>query len=304
MFSRVVGYSVADGLTLEAELDPASEAFLQDHALNGVPLLPGVMGIEGFAVAAQHIASILGSEGGGFRVSRLEEIHFLAPFKFHRHQPRRITWKAQAVRQGRGLAVTVRLESTPLVLGQAAETVQHFRGKVYLQPVATPLTAAHVTPPYWNGAYTVPAADIYHLYFHGPTFQVLAGVQRAGAQVLGKMRMDLPPIVSQAEGLTTAPLLLELALQTAGIWEAGETGVLALPRAIGQMTLHHLTPSDSPIYAEVTPGAAFDGARCFNARVVDAAGRVYLELQDYQTSPLPYRVAAELLAPLRPLVDG
>jgi hypothetical protein len=180
--------------------------------------------------------------------------------------------------------------------------MRHFSGKVHLQPVDLSVDAPVVQAPHWNGAYTVQADDIYRLYFHGPAFQVLDGVQRSGDQVLGRMRTGLPPFTSQPLTLATSPLLLELVMQTAGIWEAGSTGVLALPSSIGSMTLHRPQNTDGPIYAEVLPGATQTGGLCFNARVVDGEGRLYLELEDYRTAPLPYSVEQNLLAPIRPLM--
>jgi hypothetical protein len=97
--------------------------------------------------------------------------------------------------------------------------------------------------------------------------------------------------------------LIELALQTAGIWQAGATGVLALPSSIGRMTLHQSEVKQSSIFAEVTPLNSREGQLSFNARVMDQEGHLYLELEDYRTAPLPYKVEQELLDPIRPLVD-
>src|SRR5271157_1791790 len=58
MLSRATGLDLVKGISLETELDPQTEPFLKDHALNGIPVLPGVMGIEGFSVAATHVASV------------------------------------------------------------------------------------------------------------------------------------------------------------------------------------------------------------------------------------------------------
>ncbi len=99
------------GLSLETVLDPNEHPFLRDHALNGIPVLPGVIGIEGFSVAARHIASTLASKNAGFQVDHLEDIQFLAPFKFYKNLPRHIQWKAQAVREKNGLVVYAKLES-------------------------------------------------------------------------------------------------------------------------------------------------------------------------------------------------
>jgi hypothetical protein len=260
------------------------------------------MGIEGFCVAAQHISSLLGAQQGSFRVSRLEKILFQAPFKFYHNQPRRITWKAKAVRGAQGLVVAVTLESTLALKSHPDEQMQHFSGKVYLQPVDVPVDAPIVQPPHWSGAYTVKAADIYRLYFHGPAFQVLEGVQRSGDHVLGRMRSDLPPFTSQSDAFMTSPLLVELILQTAGIWEAGSTGVMALPHSIARMTLHRPQAVEVPLYAEVRPNSTQKGELYFDARVLDGDGRLYLELEDYRTSALPYSVEQGLLVPIRPLV--
>jgi hypothetical protein len=302
MLSRATGLHLNEGILLEAELDPSHEPFLRDHALNGTPLLPGVMGIEGFTVAAKHIASSIGATKRGFDVTQLEDIQFLAPFKFYRGEKRRVTWKAQVVYEKGGLVANVTLESKLAMKTRQNEIMQHFAGKVHLKPLDIPLEEMTVKPPEWNGAYTVQAADIYRLYFHGPSFQVLEGVQRSGDAVLGKMNRSLPSITAEGEPDLTTPVLVELCLQTAGVWEAGATGTLALPSSIGELTLYKAEPNGVPIYAEVKPGQDEDGRMCFDARVIDAAGHLYLELHDYRTSPLPYTVEQELLKPLQELV--
>lgn len=302
MLSRVTGLDLNEGVTLEADLDPTSEPFLKDHAMNGIPLLPGVMGIEGFSVAAKHIASVLGSEKSGFDVTRLEDIQFLAPFKFYKDMPRRITWKAQVVHENGALVTYVVLESTMIRAGQDDKVMRHFSGQAHLSPINAEQKAHSMEPPVWNGAYTVDAADIYKLYFHGPSFQVLEGVQRSGDTVLGKLHRDTPSITADMQEMVTTPVLLELCMQTAGIWEAGSTGALALPSSIGELRLYPLSPNGQPIFAAVTPIQDAEGNFAFNASVVDAKGRVYLELENYRTSRLPYTVDEKLLTPLRELV--
>ncbi|TLN15347.1 hypothetical protein FDZ74_08485 [bacterium] len=303
MLSHVTGMSLNEGVLLETELDPTSEPFLKDHALNGIPVLPGVMGIEGFSVAARHIASVLGSARAGFDVARLDDIQFLAPFKFYRNQPRRSAWKARVERTAEGLVADVVLESDMLLHNKTVEHMRHFTGRVSLQPLA-----AHeeltVQPPHWNGAYTVKAKEIYKLYFHGPAFQVLEGVQRSGEVVLGKLQRDLPAITTLDHALLSTPILLELCLQTAGVWEAGLTGTLALPSSIGQLRLHKHKTNGAAIFAEVSPSQMADGSLVFDARVVDAGGHVYLEVENYRTSPLPYSVEDELIQPFKTLVQG
>jgi len=303
MLSHLAAYDLQHGLVLEAELDPRTQPFLRDHAMDGVPVLPGVMGIEGFSIAAKHISSILASDEGRLSVSKLEDIQFLTPFKFYRNQPRRIQWIALALREATGLVVYVSLESTRVLMTKTVEHLRHFTGKVILERQASPVKEMMTQVPNWNGAYTVKAEDIYRLYFHGPAFQVLEGVQRSGETVLGKLNKSLPAFTGEDQVLLSTPTLVELCFQTAGIWEVGKTGILALPRSIQSLTLYRQSVNGDAIYAEVKPGRTTDGALSFDARVVDAHGRLYLELKDYRTSPLPYSAQKELLTPLRGLFE-
>ena len=263
----------------------------------------GVMGIEGFSIAARHIGSILASEEGQLAVRKLEDIQFLTPFKFYRNQPRRINWIALALREETGLVAYVSLESTRVLLTKTVEHLRHFSGKVILERQASAPREVMTQAPGWNGSYTVKADDIYRLYFHGPAFQVLEGVQRSGETVLGKLNKSLPAFTGGDQVLLSTPTLVELCFQTAGIWEVGKTGTLALPRSIQSLTLYRQSINGAAIYAEVKPVRTRDGAFSFDARVVDAHGRLYLEMKDYRTTPLPYAAQKELLMPLRGLFE-
>lgn len=301
MLSRASGFTLKEGILLEVDLDPTQEPFLRDHALNGIPLLPGVMGIEGFAVAAQHVASALGSDKGAFRVEQLAEIAFLTPFKFYREEARTITWKAQVVRQSEGLVAHVSLESYVKRVNNRVDHLQHFSGKVHLVPASQPMENCEAKPPHWNGAYTVEAADIYKLYFHGPSFQVLEGVQKDGEMVLGKLNKAIPPLTGTDQDMVSVPVLVELCFQTAGIWEISKKGALSLPQSLAALRLYENKVNGVAIYAEVKPVQQANGDLYFDARVIDSHGRVYLEIDRYTTSPLPYGVEADLLAPISAL---
>jgi len=306
MLSSVTGYHPQEGVMLEVTLDPSQEPFLHDHALDGTPLLPGVMGIEGFATAAQHISSILGAgDTNRFRVDTMEDIEFLVPFKFYHNKPRHIIWKAKPIQRVSGLVIEVTLESrSPSKLEtESDQMVRHFAGKVHLQPISEPVPEISTSAPKWNGGYTLQDSDIYKLYFHGPSFQVLEGVVRSGGNMLGKLRKDLPVITANPDRLNTAPLLLELCLQTAGIWEIGLTGSLSLPHSIGKVQLYRREVNNEPIFADVR--LEKEGEELvFFSQVVDSKGRVYLEMENYRTIATPASVDQSLRAPLQKLLEN
>ena len=302
MLNRTSGLSLQDGILLEAELDPSQEAFLKDHSLNGVPLLPGVMGIEGFSIAAKHVASTLGSSKGGFHVDQLANIQFLTPFKFYRDEARKITWKALVVRLEDGLVANVTLESDLARAHNRTDHLVHFSGQVHLIPAKLQLEKSQGNAPHWNGKQTLIAEDIYKLYFHGPAFQVLEGVQMDGKTVLGKLNRQLPGISESENGNPRIPILVELCLQTAGIWDIGVSDVLSLPKSIGALRLFDNKVNGLPIFAKVHPVENEDGERYFDARVVDSKGQVYLEIDQYRTAPMPYNLEKDLLTPIKNLV--
>ena len=82
-----------DGVVVVTELDPAAQPFLDHHRIEGTPVLPGVMGMEAFAEAARLLAP-------GWRSTAIEDVAFLAPFKWYRDEPRRLE-SARSARPGR-----------------------------------------------------------------------------------------------------------------------------------------------------------------------------------------------------------
>ena len=91
MIGAVVGMGVQTGLAVETTLD-ARQPFLADHRIDGTPVLPGVMGIEAFAELATLLVP-------GWHVQEVEDVRFLAPFKFYRDEPRRCAPRGCASRR-------------------------------------------------------------------------------------------------------------------------------------------------------------------------------------------------------------
>ena len=119
-------------------------------------------------------------------------------------------------------------------------------------------------------------------------------LERAGVQgntAIGLMADKLPPNTSPAEVASVmAPRLIELCFQTAGVWDIQTTGTMALPLGIANVTAYR-QPNEADgrrLYALVE---ASDGGAAFDARVVDEAGRVYVDLKGYRTVDLPGSVS-------------
>ena len=92
MTGRIAALTVSGGLSVITELDPGRQPFLDHHRIDGTAVLPGVMGMEGFAEAARALLP-------GWVVVALEDVDLLAPFKFYRDEPRTLELRA-LVRDG------------------------------------------------------------------------------------------------------------------------------------------------------------------------------------------------------------
>jgi NAD(P)-dependent dehydrogenase (short-subunit alcohol dehydrogenase family) len=322
MTGRVSGLSLYDGLTVETLLDP-SQPFLDDHRIDGTPVLPGVMGIEAFAEAAGLLFPDL-------RVAAVEDVEFLAPFKLYRDEPRTIEVRVLPRLDGEAVIADCELLGRRTLPGQAEPQVTvHFRGRVRLAPEETltpnPSPAPSAHPRRERGVPTLPfsisplsqggraggvgeggqggegsgvgAEDVYRIYFHGPAYQVLASAWRDGEGVAGKMAAGLPPGHLPAElPAVMEPRLIELCFQTAGIGELGDRGRMALPFRVGSVaTLRHPAPG-TPLYAVTRPG---NEEGVVDAYVVDGNGNVCVTVSGYRTIELPGGVDPGKLIALR-----
>ncbi len=286
LFSEVVGWPIGSGLTVLTTLDPGDQPFLHDHQIDGTPVLPGVMGVEAFAEAAlllhpdRHIAAV-------------EDMEFLAPFKFYRHEPRQLTVTCQFTAEGDDLLAWCTLSGSRILPNRPEPEVKvHFTGMVRLATSPPELAPAAGPAP---SETAVAAQDIYQIYFHGPAYQVLEQAWAYDGVVAGRFAPGLPPAFHpENRSLATAPRLLELAFQTAGVWEIGTTGMMNLPMRLDRVVFAVGPESADPITAMVRRG---DGEAA--ATVVDGAGRALVELSGYRTIGLPGAIDEVLVAPLR-----
>ncbi|MCP3956867.1 MAG: SDR family NAD(P)-dependent oxidoreductase [bacterium] len=290
---EVKGLGSDGALVFETALDPAEQPFLHDHAMDGTPLFPGVMGIEAFAEAADALFP-------DRHVAAVEDVEFSAPFKFYRSEPRAVTVRALGTRNGDAVTAVCDLRgSRTLPTEDKPRVTTHFSGRVRLTEVPpTSAGAATSLPPAVDGEVVAPA-DIYRIYFHGPAYRVLDGVWRGGdGTVVGRMAASLgdnhhPPELPAR----MTPRLIELCFQTAGVWEIGTTGRLALPRHVDSVrVLRSPDEAQGRFHALVEPAKSGDG---FDARVVDEDGTVFVELSGYRTIVVPSPLEEEKVAPLR-----
>jgi hypothetical protein len=290
MIGKITNSGLYSPITIETTLDPKTQPFLHDHQIDGTPVLPGVMGIEAFAEAALRMLP-------GWHVAAIENVNFLAPFKFYRSEPRTVTVEAVIHPEPNGVVAECQLVGVRKLPNQTEpQRTTHFTARVRLTKQAPePVTTSAMNSPI---GHVIEAADIYRLYFHGPAYQVVERAWWDGNRIVGLMKKDLPSNHHPSElPVWMAPRLIELCFQTAGVWEMGAQSRMGLPQQIDRVSLLRSPDlAEGRLYAVVTPDQA-QGS--FDAEVVDQAGNRYVQLIGYRTVSLPNSIDAERLKALQ-----
>ena len=279
MVGEVKAARLYGGLEAETTLDPQAQPFLYDHAMDGTPLLPGVMGTETLA----ELATVLAPD---YHVSAVRDVQFLNPFKFYRMEPQTLylQTRLEPAAEG-GLLAYCTLRSLRRLAkpGLPPQEKLHFSATVHLQ--AEPVAAPAPAPVAWEEADGIDREKIYDVFFHGPAYQVLEKVALAGDAAVGLMPLALPPNTQpQNVAALMTPRLIELVFQTAGMWKIQRNGGMALPLSIARVSAFRQPADGTRLYAAIR---ARDNGDAFDGHVVDDAGNVYVTVEAYRTIDIP-----------------
>ncbi|MCB9679701.1 MAG: SDR family NAD(P)-dependent oxidoreductase [Alphaproteobacteria bacterium] len=201
------------------EMSLGSDPWLVDHAIDDVPVLPGVIGLELMAAVAGLVQP--GSTYVGAR-----DVKFEAPVKIHGEQTVLLVVEAEPVgpHEVQARLIAVRALRTGRIRRQ-----EHFSAVIQLglAPEIDPLPNAFLPDE------VIGQPAIYKRFFHGPIFQVLTNVFGVSRDGLIAEALVEPEAI--AGGLITGPLALEAAFQSAGLHRLITAHVMGLPMAIGRV---------------------------------------------------------------------
>jgi NAD(P)-dependent dehydrogenase (short-subunit alcohol dehydrogenase family)/phosphopantetheinyl transferase len=258
-----------DGATMVTRrtLSLASDPWIVDHAIDGKPVLPGVIGLE--LMAATAALALPGRSYCG-----ASDVVFKAPVKLHGDAPTTLIIRAEPEGADR---VRCSLSSERSSRTGRLILTDHFEATIHWTSLAIDVLPAMALPDH-----LVDAQAIYERFFHGPGFQVL---QQATAVSAGALMADAA--VQHAAiggGLLTGPLVLEAAFQAAGLHGMMTEGVMALPESIGTvLNLGRAREGETLKVTVARSGEAYDVD-------VDGADGPVLQLRGFkmvEAGPLP-----------------
>ena len=262
---------------------PGRQAFLDDHRIDGTPVLPGVMGIEGFAEAAARAAARTGTWPPSRTSSCWRRSSSTATSRARSSCGRCCATAATAT-----LVADCRAGRPPRRSpARSEQETVHFTGRVRLARERRPQPPADASARRRAPSGAVVEHDaVYRVYFHGPAYQVLDRAWRERRRRRRPARRDLPPD-HEPPG---QPIEIGAAADRAVLPDRRRVGARH-GRADGAADPRRPRRRASP--ARTTPGRcgrssarATDGDGV-DAEVVDERGRVRVRLEGYRTIELP-----------------
>ena len=258
----------------EKEFNLKADPYLADHAIEGTPYVPGVMGIETFMETAN---ALMGKAPQG-----LEDVHFFLPIKLLRNRPQAV----RIIGTSDGTQATMEIESDFINSKgvKMGNTRRHFTAKTLNAFTSTWDEVKNEIHLDVNAAPVVTKEEIYKKYFHGPSFQVLGGILRVNEkESLAVYHTTPKPQWPEAKTLLANPMLIEAAFQCCGFQDMSVANKMTLPDGIKEVTVfkREVPPQTLYLYG-VNKGLTADGKTLHDAYVFDEKGNVWVEIHGYQ----------------------
>lgn len=251
----------------------STEPFLDHHRPGGHPLLGTVMGLELMARAVSQVA--------GARTSaayRFSQVAVLVPI----------------VLTGESTTAFVRVTCS---VADSFHCEVETRGDAVVTHFSTTITGVErklPTPAAEFGriaaAWPVQTADIYGLFFHGPTFRVIERAGLVDNMLVAEIATGLPDLTSDPDDVAAIdPRLIEACLQTAGLLEVATRSRMMIPSRIDSIDFFAGgTALPYRLLTRARRSTASGGDEAVDIDVFDADGSCWMQVRGYQTLPLPF----------------
>ncbi len=260
------------------EFSSEKDPWLQDHSISGTPYVAGVMGLELFA---ETLAQLSGQLPQG-----LSDVRFEVPIKLLRGKS--VTVRTIGV-NANGSGPQLHIESdffTPQGIKLGGPRT-HFKAKPIKESI----------PSRWEGqipknlkkdSFAASAEAIYSAYFHGPSFQVLAGIASLSEkEAIAVIQKPPKPLWGNTKDLIFHPMLIEAAFQACGYRDLHYSKRMTLPDSIGRVRVRTgETPKGTLFVGVRYKGADSDGKSVYDASVFDEQGALWVYLEDYRMVPI------------------
>jgi acyl transferase domain-containing protein/NAD(P)-dependent dehydrogenase (short-subunit alcohol dehydrogenase family)/acyl carrier protein len=271
MFDKIKEQTGAKIITAK-KFSLESDPWLEDHAINKTPWVAGVMGLE---LMAESYGKLSGKVP-----SALQNVQFALPMKLLRNRP--ITIRTIAMTDGSFQQESDFITPQGIKLG-APKT--HFMAQIAKEGLGWGTTTKPELPK--GDSFEVEADKIYDAYFHGPSFQVIAGIKAITEnELLALYRRPAKPLwQDDPRALVFQPLLLEAAFQACGYRDLHYTQKMTLPDSIEKVQVFKRETPPKELYVYVKYRGAdpeADNKSVYDAFVFDADYTLWAQIRGYR----------------------
>jgi NAD(P)-dependent dehydrogenase (short-subunit alcohol dehydrogenase family) len=267
-----LGAQVTPQAHLEVRVDRHSHAYLADHAIHGVPVVPMVLALEWFQRAARACRPDL-------VVVAVKHLKVLRGIKLHGFagEGDRFAVSARQISADGGATLALELRGSTSVLHYTA-TVQ-MAAQIAAPPAALPAPVLEQ----WT------QTEVYEgqVLFHGPRFQVIESVEGLSHEGIKGMLTGLRQCAWPAEPWLCDAAALDGGLQLALLWSRHVLGGAVLPMAFGEYRSYLDGLPEGPLQSMVFGRSIQESGTVCDLVLSDARGQVIAEVLGVETVVRP-----------------
>jgi NADP-dependent 3-hydroxy acid dehydrogenase YdfG/acyl carrier protein len=259
----------AEERRVEARVSRRTHAYLEDHAVKDVPVVPVVLVVDWMARAARALKPEL-------VVARVRDVAVLRGLPLPRFdEGERFELALRRVSNGHGATYAATLSDARGVCYRAEIDLVPER-PAGAPPRPAPASLEARTAPLYGGC-----------LFHGERFQVIRRLDGVGESGAAGVLVGTHAVHWNGDGWQTDPALLDGALQLAVLWTEKRLGGAALPTGLEAVHLHREGPIDGLVRGVVYAQSASSGRAVCDVVLVDEHGRPVAELRGVETHVRP-----------------
>jgi 3-hydroxymyristoyl/3-hydroxydecanoyl-(acyl carrier protein) dehydratase len=264
-----------NNFSAQKTLDIETDEYLCDHSINETPVFPGVMGLEAFAQILYKFTGEL--------PKKLTNIEFKLPIKLYKNRPLDINLLAEKSDKVISMMITSDFINPKGV--KMGETRIHFTARY----VDDDVKFSDILLPKKKEKYKTVKDDIYKIYFHGPSFQVLDGIIESNRDfVIGVFKKPSKRLTKTGDfRYIFHPMIIEAVFQTCGWRDLDIDSRMTLPHSIGEVKVIDNNEDPDKLYTySVFKGFNEFGRSVYDGYAFDDEGRIWVELKNYVMIPM------------------
>ncbi|MFH0974431.1 MAG: SDR family NAD(P)-dependent oxidoreductase [Spirochaetota bacterium] len=290
LIDEIINLKPNRSIVVKKKLDTEADVYLKDHAIENIPYFPAVMGIETFAETAVLLFPKK-------RVKLMKDIKFNIPIKIFKGKPLDLITTAEKVSEQNGeITLKARIETeffnkAGVKLGDnklhfEAEIVLSDKGadKKSLKSDGVDIELIQKA----KGKKIINEEEIYKRFFHGPKFQVHAGVIKIKEEMIYGLLSaknakgeDHFTFVKKPHFIAN-PMAIEAAFQNAGLYAMTKENKMSLPDGIDELVFVQIPAGAKELFMSAKYIKHDDLKHEYDTVILDGQGNVYSVMKGYR----------------------